>query len=133
MTLKTLAIVGALLASVAAVAAQQKPPAVPPAKQTFTLPSTAAAPAQAASWDGSWSGSFGARMDVKVTIKGEAVTAVSFFGAPAQVVSSSVSGSTVRVVVPEFSLVLTRFTATAAQTIYENTRQEKAVTLLNRS
>ncbi len=38
-----------------------------------------------------------------------------------------------RVVVPEFSLVLTRFTATAAQTIYENTRQEKAVTLLNRS
>ncbi len=55
MTLKTLAIVGALLASVAAVAAQQSRRRPPPAKQTFTLPSTAAAPAQAASWDGSWS------------------------------------------------------------------------------
>jgi hypothetical protein len=122
-------ICAATLASGAAFATG-KPSSVPP-RPPVVAP---AAPApQPPSWDGTWSGSFGARLDVAVTISGQRVTGVTFFGAPAPVISSTVSGNTVNITLSDFSLSMTRFTATAAQSIYENRRNEKAVTLLNKS
>ena len=103
-----------------------------------TTPSTAtpkpAAPAQqAVIWDGRWNGSFGARADIVVNIAGNKVVSITLIGQPLWIATSTVSGSSVSISGPDFSLTMTRLAPTNAQGSYENNRKEKAAALLSKT